>query len=262
MKAIYFVILIFLGGCFLKPVYTPPWPGFPNPSQVQIPELISALDQRNSSWKSAHAKVHIQLSSDEGDHPKLSAELFMKKPDQIRLRAYNPLGLIAFDLLYHDQKIELYLPHRKEVVVVPIDQKDELNFGDTPLVLPNPQDWWRILQPWQGLENRSLKEIKLQKNNNPASGVLELENDQFTFNWKTGRITHILLDGHVSFQYEKWRSKKNMEYASWVEMKRNSLIITMDILKITWDPTFPDAIFKPVNKSLITTTNLGQSETP
>lgn len=261
-----FLFTFQLYGCIKRPPLTPPWPSENILRTQDTEQVIKALNEHYSPpLKTLRAKVNITVKGVESSSPSLKGEIILKKPQQIRLRTYSPLGSMAFDLLYRKEALELYLPHRKEVVIVPLDKLHTLELGDLPLTLPEPDDWWRIVEPWKQLSPLENKKYSVETTNNRL-GILKnngVKRDQTLFEWSNGRISQLNLTPKEFLQYREWKTFQRKEFASLVYWQQTSdanhkpIQIQFHLSDIEWDLELSDQVFQPISQNHLKITQLG-----
>jgi len=266
--------------CFSKKVTVAPWPSFKELPEREPQRIIQAFNERTPDLQSIRAKISVEVLSNQGSgaltnrlklqkFPKFTGDLALQKPDRVRLRTYTPMGAIAFDLLYTAKHVELYLPNRKELVIVPLADLDQLKLGTISVHLPQSKDWWRIVQPWPKGSQKNEKNISLSPGKVWNQALLSRPNEFLSLNWKTGRIESIQTAEGRTFQYQAWQFLTDYEYASHITVTYRKpqtqdpkplVIIHIILKKILENPEFPPPAFQSVDTSQLKITHLGEEE--
>lgn len=242
------------------------WPVF-SPSTTDADAVLHALQGRQTELHGLQAQVSVQLRGLDAAGPSMTGEILMHRPNDIRLRAYSPLGPVAFDLLYKKDHLELYLPSRQEVVVIALADLNHLEFGGTPLSIPSPASWWWMFDPWPADDatvNGDTATLALAPDRDPAHGVLTLPDRQYLFEWATGRIVEMRSPNGLSIRYEDWRVFQGREIAGMMTatLASNDGKPVTTILRLRSfhaDPVIPAHAFDSVDTKALKVTRLQSS---
>lgn len=115
--------ILLLFGCPKRPpdILPPEKPKFVNPIEKILREF--------SSVYSFQARTSIKVEIERDDEEKrflLDGILLFRKPDQIRILGYHPLGISIFDALYQNNQLSIFIPFQKRAYEGEVSQFDDM----------------------------------------------------------------------------------------------------------------------------------------
>ena len=258
--------------CSFRPMVVPPWPKWQSAGQMDPYTLVSALNKRYPTIESFKSRIQIQVEGLDPSPPTLNGEIILQKPHSVRLRTYTPTGGIAFDLLYKERELEFYLPHRRELVIIPLNEMHSLELGGSPFTLPHPEEWWRLLEPWEKLPLAENPNFILEPSKEQGRVIFKenLEGGlQYLLDWKTGRIETLSVNQQFLIRYQNWRPLKSHEMATEILWKpirsddpfqENKLQIKFHLSKIKENLQIPEKAFRSIDHEGAKVTRLGENQ--
>ncbi len=133
------LVTIFLSGCPKKPpeILPPEKPPFVNPMEKILKEFSSV-----DSFQ-ARTSIRVELERD-GEERRflLDGILLFRKPDQLRILGYHPLGISIFDALYQNNQLAIFIPFQKRAYEGDISHFEDLieKAGDITVIAQREED--------------------------------------------------------------------------------------------------------------------------
>lgn len=181
------ILLVLLTACSRQTLKFEPFPDALSDAAPITREVFA----RQLAFENLSAKLSLHISGTQESIPELDADLIMQPPNRIRLRAYSALGQTAFDLLYTEKNIELYLPQRKEIVIIPVENLASIEFGGKPFALPSAQEWLHVFKPLTDLEKFLANDPTYGPDEKPHLAIITTSNQTLTFEKISGLVVQM-----------------------------------------------------------------------
>lgn len=188
MKHFSIALLLFISvACSRQTLKFEPFPNALSDAEPITREVFA----RQLNFENLSAKLTLHIAGTKETVPSLDADLIMQPAGNIRLRAYSALGQTAFDLLYTEKTVELFLPQRKEIVVIPVENLASIEFGGKPLALPSAQEWIHVFKPLINLEEFLATQPTYGPDEKPEYAIITAPAQTLTFDKTSGLVVEM-----------------------------------------------------------------------